>query len=861
MKKILLTLAAAFGLAIAGSGTAWAESLTVDGTNFTSNGIVSVTTTNSTDPSSNSNLKNGKNNAIKIKTDKGTGSVPYISINVTEGYKVTSLKGTVTTNGNSTNTITAVLVDGETTSLVSDALTIPAKGATTPLSFGTWDVAATSNIQLCFSAAAEIVFYFTITYEEATVEKPEGAIDVTLTNAFNTSSTDQPFTVSPEDNDFYSMSGYSSIGLTEGTITVDNAPMKLFTNPSVSDAITASEAHQIEFIVVPRKGITFVVTGVAFKAAKSGSDGPTIDCLIGANGGNYKTIASSLALARNNSTSLTVHTTSFSKTGLSISCTSEAYLSLCVRPTLPSGTTRGVELSDVEITGYYTGTAEEETTYTVSAIANDPTMGSVSQSPTGKELTENLAVSFTATANTGYKFINWINTESNEVISTNATYETTVTSNINITAVFEAYAAVTYVADDAEGVLPDNEYYDAGTKFTLPSTNYTLYKEGYTLTGWNDGTSDYDLGAEYTITASTKFTAVFTANEKSLAELVAEPRTNNLVVSFSFSQEDGPVLNCEGVARFYTYPTVINGETIDLKMAVDTRKSQVITDYTKNGKLNNTSNKTYAQVNKGTKLTIPVIAGGVVSINVRSGSLDSSTINGEKCSSYTATETGDIIIIIADENMWLYGIVVTYPQNAYAVKISDLGAATFSAPIATTIPQGVKAYAGVLSEDNATLTLQEVETVIPANEPVILFGEEGNYTFPEAAEAGTKVEGNALKAQLTAGVPAAEEGKVICVLNAVNDQIGFYKLNDGKTLGANKAYLPVPVATSSDDAAEAAPSVRIVFADETGNVTGIESIAADVNSLAPIFNLAGQKMQGRVAPGLYIQGGKKFLVK
>jgi uncharacterized protein YdbL (DUF1318 family) len=55
--------------------------------------------------------------------------------------------------------------------------------------------------------------------------------------------------------------------------------------------------------------------------------------------------------------------------------------------------------------------------------------------------------------------------------------------------------------------------------------------------------------------------------------------------------------------------------------------------------------------------------------------------------------------------------------------------------------------------------------------------------------------------------------------------------------------------------------VRIVFAGENGNVTGIESIAAEKNANAPIFNLAGQKMQGRVAPGLYIQGGKKILVK
>jgi hypothetical protein len=859
MKKLLLTLAAVVGMFAAGSGNAWADTaktLTVDGTNFSNNDIVTVTTDYSNyTPSSNSNLQNGSNNAIKIRPGKGTGSVPYININVKEGYKVTSIEGTMTTNdASNTYTMTGVLVDGESTNLITDALTIPIKKSDTPLTFGPWDVNASSSIKLAISKESEVVFYFTITYEEVVAEKPEGATEVTLTNAFNTSSTDQPFTVSPEGNDFYSMSGYSSIGLTEGTITVDETPMKLFTNPSADDAISTSAEHQIEFVVVPRKGITFVVTSVAFNVAKSGTDAPTITALVGTNSGTYKTIAEDLAIARNNKGD--VHITAFSKTGLSISCTSDAYFSLCVRPTLPSGTTRGIELSDVEITGYYTGTAEEETTYSVTAVANNSEMGTISQSPAGATLVEGLSVSFTATANTGYKFVNWIDTNTNEVLSTKETYETTVSSDINVTAVFAALSKVTYAAGDGvEGTVPANEYYDGETKINLPAKNYTLYKEGYTQTGWNDGTSDYAMGAEYTVTANTQFTAVFTENAKSLSELIAEKRSTDLVVNFSFSQNDGPVLNTEGFNVFFVYPTKINNETIDLKMAVDTRASQVISGYTSKGKLNNVSNKTYAQVNKGTKITIPVVKGGVVSITIYSGTLNASTINGETCSTYTATEDGDVVIIIADTNMWLYGIKVTYPANIYSVAITNLGAATLSLSQAVEIPEEVTAYTGELSSDNATLKLVQVENVIPAGEPVIIFGEAGTYTFPVSSETATKSTTNSLKANLTEAVPTAEDGKTICVLNAVDDKLGFYKLKDGVKLGANKAYLPVPTA------AEAAPSVRIVFGDENGNVTGIESIAAEQNENAPIFNLAGQKVQGRVAPGLYIQGGKKILVK
>jgi hypothetical protein len=265
------------------------------------------------------------------------------------------------------------------------------------------------------------------------------------------------------------------------------------------------------------------------------------------------------------------------------------------------------------------------------------------------------------------------------------------------------------------------------------------------------------------------------------------------------------------------------------------------------------------------------VDGAVVALKATDGNISATKINGS--TEYEGSGTATVIYSYSGEatdlkieftgtpNNFSY-LTVTYPATVYAVSISDLGAATFSAPIATTIPSDVKAYSGALSEDNTTLTLSEVSGIIPANEPVVLFGDKGEYKFTQAAEAGTKVEGNALKAQLTEAVPTAEEGKAICVLNSVDGQLGFYKLNADKKLGANKAYLPVPVATTSTETAEtSAPAVRIVFAGENGNVTGIESIAAEKNANAPIFNLAGQKMQGRVAPGLYIQGGKKILVK
>lgn len=197
------------------------------------------------------------------------------------------------------------------------------------------------------------------------------------------------------------------------------------------------------------------------------------------------------------------------------------------------------------------------------------------------------------------------------------------------------------------------------------------------------------------------------------------------------------------------------------------------------------------------------------------------------------------------------GFTATY-MDALPVTISSVSAATLSLPTTTTIPEGLSVYSGELSSDNATLNLNQVSDVLPANEGVVVYGEEGTYYFPIATEKAAGLENNSLVANLEEGT--LPTGTTNYVLNKVGDNLGFYQLAEGKTLGARKAYLPI--ATSA-----AAPAVRVVFGDETGNVTGIQAITTEAAAEAPLYNLAGQKLQGRVAPGLYIQGGKKVWVK
>lgn len=83
--------------------------------------------------------------------------------------------------------------------------------------------------------------------------------------------------------------------------------------------------------------------------------------------------------------------------------------------------------------------------YTVSATAG--TGGSVSikngssEVTSGTEVEANTSLTFTATPSEGYEFVNWTDASS-KVVSTNATYTTTVTAEISLTANFKAKTTV-----------------------------------------------------------------------------------------------------------------------------------------------------------------------------------------------------------------------------------------------------------------------------------------------------------------------------------------------------------------------------------------------------------------------------------
>ena len=75
------------------------------------------------------------------------------------------------------------------------------------------------------------------------------------------------------------------------------------------------------------------------------------------------------------------------------------------------------------------------------------------------------------------------------------------------------------------------------------------------------------------------------------------------------------------------------------------------------------------------------------------------------------------------------------------------------------------------------------------------------------------------------------------------------------TSAAHKAYLAVPA-----DVAMGANSFTLEGAIE--ETTAIQAVETTLDSRQPIYTLSGQRMTGTHLPkGIYIQGGRKFVVK
>ena len=109
----------------------------------------------------------------------------------------------------------------------------------------------------------------------------------------------------------------------------------------------------------------------------------------------------------------------------------------------------GIQVTSIKVVY---GTISSVKKYTVSATAGAGGSVSIANASgaavtSGSEVEENTSLTFTATPSEGYEFVNWTDA-SNKIVSANATYTTTVTAAISLTANFKAKTPVTPTEDD-----------------------------------------------------------------------------------------------------------------------------------------------------------------------------------------------------------------------------------------------------------------------------------------------------------------------------------------------------------------------------------------------------------------------------
>lgn len=198
-------------------------------------------------------------------------------------------------------------------------------------------------------------------------------------------------------------------------------------------------------------------------------------------------------------------------------------------------------------------------------------------------------------------------------------------------------------------------------------------------------------------------------------------------------------------------------------------------------------------------------------------------------------------------------LTVDYALATHTLSVTDAGAATLVLPYEAEIPENVKAYTlTYTSGDKAVAT--ELTGVIPANTPVLVNAEKGDYTFKATATLTTKaakpVSGSLHGVWSEVVVP---EGSY--VLQNQSGTVAFYRVGaEGFKVNANQAYL------SATETA-GAKMLNIDFGGDATAINGVEAEASNANT--QVYTIDGKKAnRNNLAKGqVYVTKGKTFILK
>lgn len=416
-----------------------------------------------------------------------------------------------------------------------------------------------------------------------------------------------------------------------------------------------------------------------------------------------------------------------------------------------------------------------------------------------------------------------------------------------------AYATFKSALDELSKITAENL---APAKFTELETAVSAFKLS------SDNIRMPEDGKAYTITAVSKAgvksymnyaASGYTLKSTDAADNSSYPETAKFVCH---KLEDGKYVFVNNDGKFLTYKGGYNAAVNGNKGYTD---GYVNIEYT----AGTTAVSFNPQIFTLTKVTAAGVADAYMNLQSKRGNIDNKGVyavptdvfytikNSTSYDGYSSQLLNDTYSTAFLFEETTYPNTVTFNNVSDVEGVSNL--ATFSAPFATVVPEGVTAYY-VSTADNSKATMKAIEAgkAIPANAGVILTSTTGAEAtmIPATTETAAELTGNKLGNSAGADKTIAESDNAYILANGANGT-AFYKGTIGSTLKANKAYLTL-------NEAGAPEAISMNFG---GNVTGINQIVNAEQNNAPVYDLTGRRVVRTVKGDLYIKGGNKFIAR
>lgn len=381
--------------------------------------------------------------------------------------------------------------------------------------------------------------------------------------------------------------------------------------------------HTLRFNVVPLAGISFQPTGAGFSAFRYGTDGGKIDARMVSETQDFPLLTGKTPARNNASTPYTKYpnsTDAFTTSFASMPMLEEEWALKVYVYSL--GTSKEYGFREITISGLFSGCEFDGNFYDVTASTNPAEGGTAEHIPSASRIMEDKEVTFKATSAMGYEFTGWTKLDDTNILGTEKTYVVNaLTENTNLEAHFVKLPIISFSKnnDAVTGSVPTEQYVEEGTHELFIPYNHTLYREGWYLDYWTNGSEKYYPGNTYVFNENMTLTPVFTSSDsKKITDADAVT-----TVKWNFDNKLDPHAapkiaiaadNTTGAPKttFYTMRSEVGGTPVELKMNIDAE--------TGSAKFDNDDARVVAiagygsQINNDTKITIPAVSGMKVTI-------------------------------------------------------------------------------------------------------------------------------------------------------------------------------------------------------------------------------------------------------